>query len=253
MTGLKARPRVWEVSHRADQIARHLDRTRDWARKLPPGSTAPTVHFGPIAAGEIVQDSSISDHARWVREHYNDALAIEMEAAGVAQAGHLNNSLPVIVVRGISDRADGSKAVSDGHRWQPRAAVNAAAFGAALAEELVRERQNGRSATAREMVTSAEMGGRNTNIATGNARVGVQAGQVIGDIWIAPESRAPADLVAQIADFHERLRRARMAGHLDENTYLAAEAELEVVTESLAASTEQSKSRLMVALKRLRD
>ena len=43
---------------------------------------------------------------QWLREHYNDAVAVEMEAAGVAQAGHLNDGLPAIMVRGISDYAD---------------------------------------------------------------------------------------------------------------------------------------------------
>jgi hypothetical protein len=43
-----------------------------------------------------------------------------------------------------------------------------------------------------------------------------------------------------------------MAGRLDETTYQAAEAELEVATSSLPAETEPSKSRLVVALKRLR-
>ena len=76
------RPRVWEIPHGPDQIARHLDRTGGWMRQLPSGSAPPKIHFGPIAAGETVQDSAISDQAQWIREHYNDALAIEMEAAG---------------------------------------------------------------------------------------------------------------------------------------------------------------------------
>ena len=70
--GLKGRPRVWEISHRPDQIARHLARTDGWKRRLPHGGTAPEVHFGPIAAGEIVRDSAISSEALWIREHYND-------------------------------------------------------------------------------------------------------------------------------------------------------------------------------------
>ncbi len=94
--------------------------------------------------------------------------------------------------------------------------------------------------------------GTTTNIATGNARVGFQAGQVIGDIRIAPEPDVTADLAAQLAGFREQLRQARMTGRLDETTYQAAEAELDVVTGSLPAQTESGKSRLMLALKRLR-
>jgi len=259
--GLKSRPRVWEISHGPDQIARHVARTSNWTRGLPPGRPVPAVRFGPIAAGEVVHDSVLSDQAQWVRDHYNDALAIEMEAAGVAQAGHLNNSLPVIVVRGISDRADGSKAATDGARWQPRAAAHAAAFATALAEELVLELRTDRPTGGQEMVRKAETSGRVTNIATGNTQVGVQAKDIHGDVRVVfgsgpgtPADLSPqiAALVAEVAAFGEQLRQARTAGRLDEGTYLAAEAELEVVAGSLAASTEPGKSRLMLALKKLR-
>lgn len=106
--GTTARPRAWELSHHAQQIAAHVERDVDWARQLPEGNQ-PRVHFGPVAAGEIALYSGSSDVRRWLREHYNDALAVEMEAAGVAQAGHLNDGLPAIMVRGISDFADGTK------------------------------------------------------------------------------------------------------------------------------------------------
>ena len=179
----------------------------------------------------------------------------------MAQAGHLNNSLPVIVVRGISDRADGSKAATDGARWQPRAAGHAAAFATALAEELVLELRTDRPTGGQEMVRNAETSGGVTNIATGHAQVGVQAGEIRGDVRGVsgsgpgtPTDLSPqiAALAAEIAAFGEQLRQARTAGRLDEGTYLAAEAELEVVTDSLTASTEPAKSRLMVALKKLR-
>src|SRR5690349_3129121 len=97
--GFQARPRVWEIDHGTDQIARHLYRTETWKHRLPAGTDLPMVRFGPIAAGEVVQDSAISAHAQWVRHTYNDALAIEMESAGVAQAAHHNRSLPMAVVR----------------------------------------------------------------------------------------------------------------------------------------------------------
>ncbi|GAA2865829.1 hypothetical protein GCM10020220_063950 [Nonomuraea rubra] len=140
--GFKSRPRVWETSHVADQIAQHLHRTGAWAGDLDP---RPQVHFGPIAAGEVVLNSRLSEHAHWIREHYNDARAIEMEGAGVAQAGHLNRALPVVVIRGISDRADGTKEATDREQWQPRAVASAATFAAALAEELSAEGSTTRS------------------------------------------------------------------------------------------------------------
>lgn len=248
--GLKARPRVWEIAHGPDQIARHLARTGAWARRLPTGSGIPEVRFGPIAAGEIVQDSRVSDHAKWVREQYNDALAIEMEAAGVAQAAHLNNSLPVVVVRGISDRADGTKAATDGVRWQPKAVANAAAFAAALAEELAADQRHGLS-EATEPTRSGTMTVTNRNIATGNAKVGIQAGN-IGVLRITADPNVSADLMTEVAAFRARLEHAHGVGELDESTYSAAKTELDVVTDSLKKGAPESKAVLMVALKKLR-
>jgi adenosylhomocysteine nucleosidase len=186
--GLKARPRVWEVSHRAQQIAQHLKRTGEWTRQLPPGAERPDVVFGPIVAGEIVQDSTISAEAQWIREHYNDACAIEMEAAGVAQAAHLNDSLPVVVIRGISDRSDGGKEAADRAGSQPRAAANAAAFAIAFAATLAEELGNDQRGTPRSRETG-QGDSTNTNIAFGNARVGVQAQDVYGGIRLGPDHR----------------------------------------------------------------
>jgi nucleoside phosphorylase len=171
--GLKARPRVWEVAHGIAQLADHLARTGDWANQLPPGGHAPKVHFGAIAAGEVVQNSRLSREAKWIRQHYNDALAIEMEAAGVAQAGHLNGS-PVAIVRGISDRADGTKTSSEDRAWQPRAAANAAAFATRLAEELIIEGEQ----IAMHEGNKANTGGVVRNYALG--QVGIQAKEVTG-------------------------------------------------------------------------
>jgi 8-oxo-dGTP diphosphatase len=175
--GLTARPRTWELSHRVHQIAAHLERTGDWAHQLPGNSNPPRVHFGPVAAGEIAHYSARSDARQWLRDHYNDAIAVEMEAAGIAQAGHLNDALPTIMVRGISDYADESKSATDDAGWQPRAAVNAAAFAIALAVVLAAELDAGRGASQASRAAGSQRGGP-FNLATGNARVGVQGENV---------------------------------------------------------------------------
>ncbi|MGW0803292.1 5'-methylthioadenosine/S-adenosylhomocysteine nucleosidase family protein [Nonomuraea sp. NPDC002799] len=248
--GLKARPRVWEIAHETDQIARHLYRTESWTRRLPAGAGVPAVRFGPIAAGEVVQDSALSAHARWVRQTYNDALAIEMESAGVAQAAHHNRSLPMAVIRGISDRADGTKIATDGLSWQPRAAANAAAFAAALAQELAVADENPPANKARE---AKGMTDRVRNIARDNARVGVQAGHIHGDVTIGrPPQTQAADPAAQLAELRERLARARKAQEVDEDTFAAAEEEIAVAAESLSESTGAGRSKAVIALKRLR-
>jgi adenosylhomocysteine nucleosidase len=98
-----------------------------------------------------------------------------MEAAGVAQAGHLNDGLPAIMIRGISDYGDNTKPATDVEGWQPRAVANAAAFAAALATSLAAELD---PAT----VSTAGSGGAATdgpfNYAADNSRVGVQGQHV---------------------------------------------------------------------------
>lgn len=174
---ITARPRAWELSHRVHQIAAHLERTEDWTRQLSGGVPPPRIHFGPVAAGEMAHYSTVSDARGWLREHYNDAVAVEMEAAGVAQAGHLNDAVPTIMVRGISDYADESKSATDDLGWQPRAAANAAAFATTLAVVLAAELGEGHGASSRSRARGASRGGL-TNLAIGNARVGVQGESV---------------------------------------------------------------------------
>ncbi|MBB5081796.1 5'-methylthioadenosine/S-adenosylhomocysteine nucleosidase [Nonomuraea endophytica] len=243
--GFKARPRVWEASHETDQIARHLYRSGQWTRCLPEMTTVPRVRFGPIAAGEVVQDSAISAHARWVRQTYNDALAIEMESAGVAQAAHLNRSMPMTVVRGISDRADGTKVSSDGAGWQSKAAAHAAAFAVALAQDLAREMGSGPSAD-----RSAKRAGAVRNIARDRAHVGVQVGHLYGNVSIGQPPVTVIDPAARLAELRNRLRQAANAQEVDEVTFSAAEQELALAAETLPKSAEDDRSTAVIALKR---
>lgn len=243
--GMKARPKSWEISHRAGQLVQHLIRTGTWA----PAPRA-KVHFAPIAAGEVVQDSRISEHARWVREHYNDALAIEMEAAGVAQAAHLNDALPVVVIRGISDRADGNKVAADGANWQERAATRAAAFAAALAPDLVTAGRKDRGQT-RERNPHMGTGTTFTNIAKGNARVGTQVGQVFGSVVSNADASEP-DVAAELAALRDLLKKAHQDGRLDDDTYRATSEELDGANGALDDTSPQGRTKLLMALKRMR-
>lgn len=245
--GFKSRPRVWEISHRADQVARHVARDRAWTGG--PGGQEPAVHFGPIAAGEVVLNSTTSGHARWIRQNYNDARAIEMEGAGVAQAAHLNSSLPVVVIRGISDRADGTKETTDRDRWQPRAVANAAAFATALAEALSAEETTHGTADTKGMPKVSET---IHNVAKDNARVVVQAGHVHGGIRVTGGRESSTDPAAAIAQLAARLRQARAAGQLDEDTYRAAEAELAAAGETLRTTDPQDVGAVTLALKKVR-
>lgn len=240
--GLKARPRSWEVAHHIGQVAAHLERVGDWADSVPPGTRRPKVHFGAIAAGEIVQNSRVSREATWIREHYNDALAIEMEAAGVAQAGHLSGA-PVAIVRGISDRADGTKTTDADGTWQPRAAANAAAFAVRLAGELIKQRRD---------ITMNKDSGTIHNFATG--QVGIQAGHVHSSTvhqGLAPRRSAPDDLGPALANLRDHLVHAHSTGSLDDATFDAAHAEVDIASRVLASDMPQGTQTLLLALKRL--
>ncbi|WP_151476392.1 5'-methylthioadenosine/S-adenosylhomocysteine nucleosidase family protein [Streptomyces albicerus] len=251
--GLKARPRVWEAAHGISQIGSHLARVNDWADDTAGHGGAPQVHFGAIAAGEVVQNSTISAEARWIRQHYNDALAIEMEAAGVAQAGHLNGA-PVAVIRGISDRADGTKSSAKDRNSQPRAAVNAAAFAARLAVELVGEQEQIAMSQADRAHTADRHKGHVSNTAH-NSTVGIMAGSVNESsvyLHADPKVTSPADLVAELDGFREHLKRHHAEGTLDEDTYREALAELGFARRAAREKTPESSKRATMALKRLR-
>jgi nucleoside phosphorylase len=127
--GFKARPETWAGAHRLLQVAQYVEANASWLKSLPDGDTrqALNVHFKPIASGDVVKDTDSSPLAALLATSYDDAAAIEMEAAGVAQAAQHAN-VDLLVVRGISDRSDGTKASSDGSGGQPRAAQHAAAF-----------------------------------------------------------------------------------------------------------------------------
>ncbi|MFJ4710937.1 purine phosphorylase [Streptomyces sp. NPDC088785] len=257
--GLKARPRVWEAPHGISQLASHVARLNDWADSAIGLEAAPQVRFGGIAAGEVVQNSRISAEAKWIRQHYNDALAIEMEAAGVAQAGHLSGA-PVAIIRGISDRADGTKNSADDRSMQPRAAANAAAFAIRLAVELAGEQEE--TAVPREdavlcedRVSPADHLGRQLSNTAHNSTIGIMAGSVTGSsvrMSTAPQRSGPTDLIAALNGFRETLGRHHDEGALDMDTYREALADLESALRSARESTSDASKRAAMTLRRLR-
>jgi nucleoside phosphorylase len=124
--GFQARPQAWPGPEWLLQEARLALRSGDWGRPRDPAAPVPEAHFKPIAAGDVLLDGDESALARRLREHYQDAVAVEMEGSGVAHAAHLLGGLSVLIVRGISDHADGRKGAADQEGSQPRAAANAA-------------------------------------------------------------------------------------------------------------------------------
>jgi adenosylhomocysteine nucleosidase len=181
--GFHTRPRSWDISHQIEQAARRVHRAREWYAPIADGTgTSPEVHFAPIAAGEVVLASRTSEHARRLDHAYDDAIAVEMESAGFALAGHLNDGVPTATVRSISDHAGAAKDTTDGQGWQSVAARNAAAFAIALAGQL----DDLPAEKPAEPETPAAPRIRNTNVAKGNATVGQQIGVNHGAFHAGP-------------------------------------------------------------------
>lgn len=253
--GHKARPRAWETSHHLSQLAHQLERSGRWAARLPLDARMsdggrPGVEFGAIAAGEVVLNSRVSVEARRIREHYNDTAAIEMEAAGVAQAGHLN-SAQVAIIRGISDRADGKKtSVNDG-TWQPRAAAHAAAFAIELAVELANEAEE-TSMTPNEPRPTTPPVPTTTVNNTNSGTVGVQATNISGgSFWMSttPQQGQDTHPTKALAELRALLDRHRSDGALDEETYDAAQNGLTTADTALRDPDESGKKRAVIALR----
>ncbi|MDR6772676.1 nucleoside phosphorylase [Azospirillum sp. BE72] len=86
----------------------------------------PEIFLGRVAAGEKLVASAKSELCRFLREHYNDAIAVEMEGYGFLDAVNHNEEVRGLVVRGISDLLD-DKAATDARGSQDIAADSAAA------------------------------------------------------------------------------------------------------------------------------
>ena len=125
--GFKARPVAESLS--ADLLANAQLRKRrdDWKKRVPDTSEKTKVFIAPIAAGEKVVADINNPTWQQIKLHYNDAIALEMEAYGFATALHGHKGVQGLVVRGISDMCEG-KTETDKHDWQPVAAGHAAAF-----------------------------------------------------------------------------------------------------------------------------
>lgn len=119
--GLHIRSETWHSSYALVQAARSA--VRDLADVR--------AHFKPIATDDVVLADARSAIALHLREHYNDASAIEMEGSGASHAAHLNGQLDALVIRGISDRANASKG-DDASRSQEQAAAQAASVAMAV-------------------------------------------------------------------------------------------------------------------------
>lgn len=122
------RPVIGLPSYRLMQRAQSEQKKEDWLHRLPiPPQTPPRVYVGAIAAGEKVVASTRSSTWKFLKQHYGDALAVEMEGYGFLQAVHGHHNIDALVVRGISDLING-KSQTDASGSQELAALHASAF-----------------------------------------------------------------------------------------------------------------------------
>ena len=247
--GFHTRPVAWEAPHGIDQLVGHLGRSDSWLERLPDDAGRPDVVSGPLAAGEVVLNSLDSPLAELIRHHYNDAAAVEMEGAGIAQAGHFN-AVPTAVVRGISDRADGGKTAVHDRSWQPRAAENAAAFAVELAVHIAKEAEengmidrNNRAANITNHHT--------TNNSTGT--VGIQGANVSGAVVnMTPQSpRSEMDPADALKELRTLMERQHQDGAIDQETLDEAAAELDTA-ETAYPDGPTGRKKAVLALKKLR-
>jgi nucleoside phosphorylase len=177
--GFMARPDAWPTSHALEQLARRLpcDPAVCTALAVPeregPGAS---IHFEAVAVGDVVLNSKKSSLSRQLRRNYNNAVAIEMESSGFALAAHQLGQVPIATVRGISDRADGSKSTTDGAGSQLVAARNAAAVAVALAAAAggTADGQNAASGPGDRPSPGGSPASHHTTTIGGHARVGQQ-------------------------------------------------------------------------------
>jgi nucleoside phosphorylase len=121
------RPMTFPTSHSLLQLAGRV--AQDPWHEHPIG-----VQLKPIAAGEVVLGSSTSEVAELIKRYYNDAVAVDMESAGMYTAAHRANR-PALAIRGVSDLLDDKSGAADRSR-QPIASEHAADFAFALLSDV---------------------------------------------------------------------------------------------------------------------
>ena len=135
----KTRPELGLSAYRLEQRARAI--ARQWVLKVQAndqtagGEAHPKAFVGPIAAGEKIVDSTQSAVCQFLRSHYEDALAVEMEGFGFLAAARANQSVSAMVIRGISALMDGQTAL-DWAGYQEIASRHAAQFAFEMLEQL---------------------------------------------------------------------------------------------------------------------
>lgn len=125
--GPLSRPDVLPFSKELIEVARMVGRAAHWRQRSTDKAPDAAVLFGPIASGDKVIASTASPLYHYLKRHFNDTLALEMESIGFAQAAAPHRNVFALNIRGISDLLD-HKSEGDETARQQMAAERAAAF-----------------------------------------------------------------------------------------------------------------------------
>ncbi len=133
--GYVSRPDVVNFDQALLSVALSVASKPTWKRKLSTIGKPPKVVFGAVASGDKVITSKASSVYQKINRHFNDTLALEMEAIGFGKAVLPHPHIRALVIRSISDLLD-HKDVADDAGFQHIAAEHAAAFLFGILDEL---------------------------------------------------------------------------------------------------------------------
>ena len=128
------RPKLGEANYDLKQRASAESRKELWQKRILSGlgksEKTPKSYVKPIAAGEKVIASRKTEIYKYLREYYDDALAVEMEGAGFLTATQQVRTVSAMVIRGVSDLIDGKNDDSEESEdiRKDRASRHASAF-----------------------------------------------------------------------------------------------------------------------------
>lgn len=124
-----ARPDIGLSTYGMEQRARVVARQQTWQNRIKsaPSLYQPQAFVAPIAAGEKVLASTESKVYTFLKSHFNDALAVEMESHGFLAVARANQQVDALVVRGISNLLN-NKHATEGAGTQKIASHHASAF-----------------------------------------------------------------------------------------------------------------------------
>lgn len=133
--GAASRPNVLQYSRELVEAARSVSRIDGWRTRAADDAPGAKVIFGPIASGDKVIATTGSPLYQYLKQHYNDTLALEMESIGFAQAVAHHRQVYALNIRCVSDLLE-HKSASDAAGHQAIAAERAAAFAFELLYQL---------------------------------------------------------------------------------------------------------------------